>query len=387
MWGSSDQRKIVVVGAGIVGSAVAYFLARRGMDVTVIDSRSPSAGATGSSDGAVSVASKQPGMMMGLAQTARAFYGELEHNGLFAGLYQKRPTFLIARSEEEMGLLEMHADDLATAGERIEVAGYDRLRSLMPGLSEAAFGGVVVLDDGHALGYQIAERLLTRSRVAIIRDCTCEALTLRAEKTTGIRTTRGHIPADIVVIAAGLGSARLCGLESVLFPRKGQIVITDRGTIGGAAFDGHLMAASYIAAKRRGSKSAPSPIGLVIDPLLTGQFLIGGTREDNRSDTGTDIMSIAGIVREAAELYPPLMARRVIRTFSGIRTATRDGLPVAGYHPSIHNLVLATGFEGDGICLGPYAGRVIADMVIGKPANPEFAPLDPSRFLPAGAKS
>ncbi|NWM44851.1 FAD-binding oxidoreductase, partial [Escherichia coli] len=82
-----------------------------------------------------------------------------------------------------------------------------------------------------------------------------------------------------------------------------------------------------------------------IDPLKTGQFLLGGTREDNRSDTGTDIESISQIVREAAALYPPLLARRVIRTFSGVRTATRDGLPIVGQHPTIENLVLATGFE------------------------------------------
>ena len=54
---------------------------------------------------------------------------------------------------------------------------------------------------------------------------------------------------------------------------------------------------------------------------MTGQFLIGGSREDNRSDPSTDAVTIAAILREALDLYPPLSGRRVLRSFAGVRTA------------------------------------------------------------------
>ncbi|MBN9217120.1 MULTISPECIES: FAD-binding oxidoreductase [Hyphomicrobiales] len=387
MYVNANAPKVVVVGAGIVGASAAYFLAKQRIAVSLIDTAGPSAGATGSSDGAVSVASKQPGMMMTLAQKARAFYSQLASEGVLAGIYHPRPTFLISRTEEEMELLEVHAHDLRASGEETEIADSERLKRFVPGLSDAAIGGVVVWNDGHALGYEVTERLLSRSGVEIIRNCRCDAVATAGARVTGVYTSQGLVSADAIVVAAGLGSSRLLGLEDVLFARKGQIVITDRGGIGHAAFDGHLMAASYIAAKRRGSKTAPSRVGLVIDPLKTGQFLLGGTREDNRSDTGTDIESISQIVREAAALYPPLLARRVIRTFSGVRTATRDGLPIVGQHPTIENLVLATGFEGDGICLGPYTGKIVADIITDKVTEPEYSLLAPQRFLAERAAS
>ena len=67
--------------------------------------------------------------------------------------------------------------------------------------------------------------------------------------------------------------------EVILIPRKGQMVVTDRAAAGRPAIDGHLMAASYLAAKR-GIVRDNAHIGLVIDPLVTGQFLIGGDGKD-----------------------------------------------------------------------------------------------------------
>jgi glycine/D-amino acid oxidase-like deaminating enzyme len=384
MLGSARAPKVVVVGAGIVGASIAYFLARAGVRVVLIDATAPSAGATGSSDGAVSVASKQPGTMMALAQRARGLYACLSEQGILTDLYHPRPTYLVARTSEEMGLLELHASDLRSAGEAIEIASRRQLLDQIPGFGDNVVGGVIVLNDGHALGYQITERLLRLGQTEILRNCACLGLSISGSRVTGVSTSHGDIPAEFVVVAAGLDSARICGFEGAIFPRKGQIIITDRGQMGRSAFNGHLMAATYIAAKRRGARAAPSPIGLVIDPLITGQFLIGGTREDNRSDTGTDIASVSAILREAAELYPPLLARRVIRTFSGVRSASRDGLPIVGHHPAFGNLLVAAGFEGDGICLGPLTGKIVAELVLHTRTEVNIAALHPARLLKSG---
>jgi len=109
----------------------------------------------------------------------------------------------------------------------------------------------------------------------------------------GLRTSQDDLGADAVIVAAGLGSAGLCDQGDALQARKGQLIITDRARLTGPAFDGHMMSASYIAAKRGGAPPSVTPVGLVIDPLMTGQFLIGGTREDGWSDTGTDIRTVS----------------------------------------------------------------------------------------------
>jgi glycine/D-amino acid oxidase-like deaminating enzyme len=144
------------------------------------------------------------------------------------------------------------------------------------------------------------------------------------------------------------------------------------------------MSAAYLAAKRSADASRRNPVSLVIDPLNTGQLLIGGTREEGLADRETTVKHISKILREALEVYPPLERRRVIRTFSGVRTASVDGLPIVGPHPAIASLAIATGFEGDGICLGPLMGRLAAQIVLGQPCSLDIAPLSPARFVDAG---
>jgi glycine/D-amino acid oxidase-like deaminating enzyme len=76
---------ILIVGAGIVGASAAYFLRQAGCAVTVLDAATPAAGASGASDGLVSVGSKKPGFLMNIARHARDFYVEMERDGLVRG--------------------------------------------------------------------------------------------------------------------------------------------------------------------------------------------------------------------------------------------------------------------------------------------------------------
>ncbi|RDU97405.1 NAD(P)/FAD-dependent oxidoreductase [Trinickia dinghuensis] len=376
---------IIVVGAGIVGASAAYFLTQAGHAVTVIDADTPMAGASGASDGAVSVGSKKPGFLMQVAQRARDLYVELQRDGVLSGLFYSRPTYLFARNALEAEVLSLHATDLVDAGVRVDRLSTDELAHRIPGLSRSIVSAVSVPDDGHALGYQVVERMLRLAAPRIIRHAAVRSVRIEHGRAIGVETDAGFMGADAVLIAAGLGSKALLGLGEILRPRKGQIVITDRAADNQAAFDGQLMSASYLAAKRDVSASKRDPISLVIDPLLTGQFLIGGTREDGLGDGETTINYVSGMLRQAVDIYPSLEQRRVIRTFAGVRTATVDGIPIVGAHPHHAALTIATGFEGDGICLGPLMGRLAAEIVMGKPCSLDIgiSPLSPSRFSAA----
>lgn len=376
---SSASIHVAVIGAGIVGAAAAHFLAAAGARVTLLDTSGPAAGATGASDGAVSVASKRPGPMMDLARHARAFYVRSEGDGLFRGLFHRRSTFLVARTAIEADLVAQHGADLAAAGERVVEISRAALLDRIPGLGASVCAALEIPDDGHALGYEITERLLHTSRVSIRRNAPVSEIVMRGGRVGGVAIRDELLAADAVLVAAGIGSTPLLGLGEILIPRKGQMVVTDRASTAGPAIDGHLMAASYLAAKR-GIVRDNAHIGLVIDPLMTGQFLIGGSREDHRSDHTTDALTIAAILREALDLYPPLAGRRVLRSFAGVRTASRDGLPIVGLHPHREGIVIATGFEGDGICLGPFMGACAARLLLGEKPAADLSALAPQRF-------
>lgn len=378
---------VVVVGAGIVGAATAYYLRQAGAAVTIVDARTPSSGATGASDGAVSVATKRPGPMMRLALEARTLYRSLTRDGTLAGLFHTRPTYLFARTVEEAALLRKHGNDLEREGERVLPMTRKELLQQVPGLGTSILAVLAAPDDGHALGYQIVNRLLARAGIEPRRYAAVRRLTVAQGRVVGVETDTDRIAADMVVVAAGLGSGGLVGLGDILIPRKGQLVVTDRAVADGAALPGPLMSAAYLVAKRAIKPVASSENGgvsLVIDPLRTGQFLIGSSREEGRGDRQTDAPTVASILREALDVYPPIARQRVIRTFAGIRTATRDGLPIVGRHPQLGGLVIATGFEGDGICLGPLMGAAAARLACDHDPEIDIAALSPERFHATG---
>ena len=376
---SHGARHVIVIGAGIVGAATAFFLSRAGAHVTVLDTSTPAAGASGASDGAVSVASKRPGPMMELACASRAIYRQLVQHGVLTDIYHARPTYLFARTDEEVAVIAQQGADLMELGERILPLTHAQLMQRVPGLGRHVLAGMKVPDDGHALGYRVVDRLLQVANAPVRRFTPVQRLVVSGARVVGVVTPDGPLVADAVVVAAGLGTAALVGLDNILIPRKGQLIVTDRASLSGAALPGPLMSAGYLAAKRRmvlGQSSA----SLVIDPLVTGQFLIGSSRETGFADRQTDIHTVSTLLREALAVVPALAQRRVIRTFAGIRIGTQDGLPIVGRHPTLPGLFIATGMEGDGICLAPVVGSAVADMVLGLPAKVDVSVLDPARF-------
>jgi glycine/D-amino acid oxidase-like deaminating enzyme len=373
---------ILIVGAGIVGASAAYFLRQAGCAVTVLDAATPAAGASGASDGLVSVGSKKPGFLMNIARHARDFYVGMERDGLVRGLFNQRPTFLFARNESEAEIMALHGRDLESAGVRVESLGGAEFGRRIPGVSPGIVAALAVPEDGHALGYQIVDRMLKLSAARVVRNAAVRGIKVEQGRAMGVLTDAGDFIGDAVLIAAGLGSAALAGLGEILVPRKGQIIITDRAADSVPAFEGPLMSAAYLAAKRSVDASKRNPVSLVIDPLNTGQLLIGGTREEGLADRETTVQHVSKILQEALDVYLPLERRRVIRTFSGVRTASVDGLPIVGRHPVVQGLSIATGFEGDGICLGPLMGRLASEIVLGRPCSLDIEALSPARFAP-----
>lgn len=379
---------VIVIGAGIVGVAASYFIAEAGARVLTLDEKHPCGGTTGSCDAAVSVATKKPGLMMRLATSGIDTYRRLTAAGV-VGSFNERPTYLVAQTVEEAEVLERHAAALRTAGVTAETKTGDAMRALAPGLSDDVVGGVVAPDEGHAVGYRVVDDLLRHSRAALRRPVRVDGILIDGGRVAGVATEAGELRADTVVLAAGLGSGDLVaslGLDLTIRPRKGQIAVTERRTP--FRLDGSLISARYLLSKgSQKFEDSESPtwrryrFGTVIAPLETGQLLIGATREDGHGETAVDHQALTGILREAVRLYPPAAGGRLLRAFAGLRAAVSDGLPILGPHPSITGLWLATGFEGDGIGLGPLVGSLVHKMIAGEALGEDISPLAPSRFV------
>lgn len=377
------QPPVIVIGAGIVGAATAYFLTRAGLSVHLIEASVPASEATGAADGAVSVASKRPGPMMVVARAGAALYRELAEEGLFRGVFDVRPTFLVALTDAEAEVLSSHAAALQEAQASVRRLGGGEIAARLPGISRKAIAVLEVENDGHAVGYSIVSRLIAASGLKVMRNMPVTALEYGPQpgRVTGVRIGDRVLAARAVVVAAGGGAGRLVGLPDVSRARRGQQLVTERAPALNASLPGSVLSCSYLLSKKTtAAEPASRGYGVVIDPLKTGQFLIGATREEGQTSRENDIEAISHLAVSAREMMPGLGDLRIIRCFAGIRTAMRDGFPMVGQIDGIENLFVASGFEGDGICLGPLTGRIVAGLVQGIAPSIDISAFDPARF-------
>ena len=130
-----------------------------------------------------------------------------------------------------------------------------------------------------------------------------------------------------------------------------------------------MLCACYLAAKHNpesldmNNRQHRLGVGTVIEQTAAGQLLIGSTREFVGFDHQTTLVGAEAVAKHACELFPGLASVNIIRTFSGLRPKTEDGLPILGPVESLPGLIMATGHEGDGIALAPITGKLIADYV------------------------
>lgn len=381
------KRHVVIVGAGIIGASIAYHLSRQDMKVTIVDVEGPSAGASGSSDGAVAIATKSPGCLMNLALQSKAYYSELsQSSGPLSGVYHERSTFLVATTDAEVAYVTKQAESLRQAGASLRALGGTTLLNTLPELRRNIPLVLEIQEEGHALGYDVVQHFLKHGEATIRRNTAVTGIELQASsnRCVGVKTSDGVISADDVVVAAGLGSSQLIP-QIDIHAQRGQLIITERTDISNK-FPGALFFASYLAAKSGPADNelqpadGPDGAALVIDPLSTGQLLIGSTREASDDPAHTEFGAVQHILKQAIDYVPTLDRLNVIRVFAGIRARTSDGLPVVGQVPLSDGLWVATGFAGDGICLAPLVGRELAGMMIGKNTFVDFESLNPARL-------
>jgi len=378
------QFDAIVAGAGIIGASIAYHLASSGLRVAVMDASGPAAAASGASDGAVSLCSKQPGALSRLAAEAIEYCGELalENQPLFR-VFQRRPSYYFSTSGVEDDAL----DDLARRLKKMN--GPVRVKSDVQGGKAPFETGsdvhrIVEIDgEGHMLGFAATDAFLTAAPIE--RLWPCRLMEFNATDTkVDVITDQGLFEATYLVLATGVSTnAYLPDLP--LRRRSGQLIITERRK-GGAGLPGAMTSASYLLKKGGINDNLMSP-PVVVDPLETGQLLIGSTREDGGSARQTDFLRVKRILTYACRYYPPLALYRIIRVFAGVRAAVSDGLPIVGPVSGHRNVLAATGFEGDGICLAPLIGREVSALIRGGTVSNDVRSLSPQRFGASEAAS
>ena len=135
---------------------------------------------------------------------------------------------------------------------------------------------------------------------------------------------------------------------------------------------GRVFGASYLMGKLQklggdeGRRASSYSSGMAVGQQPNGNFIIGATREFGGVNTSNTFKAIADLSRQTVELFPILRNVQIIRVFSGLRPAAVSGMPTIKRYSEPEGFIVAAGHEGDGICLSPITGKIVAEIVAGK---------------------
>lgn len=365
----SSTPDVLIVGAGVIGCATAYYLAGEGAHVTVIEQESVASGASGVAAAMFSRPhdgdpladlsdfsyERHAELAMQLPTEAGADYG-----------YLVGPELWVAFEPQAAASLEAMLPAFRARNPAARWVDGCGALELEPRLNPATLGAIVG-EQAQVIASTFTTALATAAerRGVTIRHGKVDGLTAAGGRATGVRLASGEtVAAGTVLLAGGAWSGEASawtGVRIPVFPVRGQILRLDPP-------DPQLRTAIY----------GPE-MYLVLK--ADGSTLAGATEEPEAGFAAvTTPEGLAHIMDAAIEMAPFLADAKLVHHMVGLRPGSEDSLPLIGAVPGWESLFIATGHFMRGMELSAGTARAVADLVLGRPSPVDLTAFDPGRF-------
>ena len=346
---------VVIIGGGVMGSAIAYNLAKEGLKPAVIERGDIGGEASGSNGGGVRQSARNL-KEMPLAMESIRMYGHLHEELGMDVEYVREGNLRLCASEEEVDAMRKSVENQKAVGLELEMLDRKKILEINPYVSEKVMGASYCPTDGHANPLLVTYAFFKKAKSLGAQFFTHEAVTdirLQKGKVTAIVTDKQVIETDLVVNAAGVSGrkvANMVGLDLPMKPVFSEALITEPYPPVFKQMIGHAKGLFY------GRQT-------VHGPFFWGGFV--GT-ETFIHQEGKPLFHYIGpaISRMLIDYFPALKDLHVIRTWSGLIAQMSDAIPVLGLTEEVPGFVFATGFSGHGFGLAPVIGRLISELIM-----------------------
>jgi glycine oxidase len=363
---------IVVVGAGIIGCAIAYELARRGASVQIVDDRPAGMGATQASAGVLAPYIEAAEGSPLLELTVRSldlfdsFVARLNAVTGVSIAYRRTGTLDIATEEERIRRFGATAEMLARRGVAAELLDRQAARTEEPYVTDEVLGGLLIPSHGFVAATELTRALAGAARrhgAQLIERGRVRRIS-RAGDDLIVETDRGSLAGNGVVMAAGswAGDIEIEGVpvRVPVRPVRGQLL--QLGWSGPTLRRVTWGERCYLV------------------PWEDGTLLVGATVEDAGFDERTTTAGVRDLIEAACELVPHAWAASFVAARAGLRPASMDELPIIGASSVLPNLMYATGHYRNGILLSPLTAELVADAMLENRLDPLLETTRPQRF-------
>jgi glycine/D-amino acid oxidase-like deaminating enzyme len=366
-----DRRAdIIIVGAGVIGTSCAYFLARRGARILLLERSHLAAGASGASAAMINLAphSEVPEPLRPLNAESYRLIPELEQDFDRSVELLRGGTLFVAMDEEESGYIRKLCEEFQQMGidsmilEGSEACRFEPL--LNPNVQAACLNPV----NYHVNPFRLCEGFLKaaqRRGTRVKFGVTVRDVSAGSGKIERIDTDRGSYQADWVVVAAGAHTPQL--LSSIapgipVEPARGQVIITEACplvTHRTIFFSKHLY----------------------VKQNLSGNFYLGSQTEFVGFENRITMEQLTSIIKALGRGIPLLTRLKALRCFAGFRPMSADELPIIGAVPDCPRLIVATGHGRTGMRYSASTGKAVSELILDGKTELPIEAFGAERFM------
>ncbi len=365
---------VVVIGGGIVGCAVAYYLAKSGVQVSLVEKRFMASGSSGAAQSNLSLQARTPGPELDLAIDSMRIYEDLEEELGYRIDFRRTGSLMFATKKDKWKEMQEKAEKQKEKNLNNTLLRGHQLKDFENVLCcDGIVGAVLNNDDAIVncirvnVGYSIA---IQRLGVRIFNYTEVTDVRVVNHKVVSVVTSEGEIKTNVVVNAAGAWSShigRMAGISIPVMPSRGHIIVTEVTFPVTERFIGEIGGLAIPESNGKSAKTSDtgSDFGFCFSQTEEGNCLIGLSHEFLGYDVQTNFKVIRMIARRAIRFIPILRDVKCVRTFVGLRPYTPDGLPILSGVEDLKGFFVATGHDSKGIMLGPASGRFLSELILG----------------------
>ena len=364
---------VVIIGGGVIGTSIAYHLAKMGAQNTVVLERESmlGMGSTGKCAGGIRQQFSTEVNIRLSMESVRFFENFREELDADPEFRQNGYLFL-ATTEEEVTAFQQNVALQRSLGLKVGILSPPEAKELVPALNvEDVLLATYCPTDGYADPHSVLQGFAKGARrlgVDMCTDTEATAIERKAGKVRAVATKQGRIETPVVVDAAGPWLAivgGMAGIELPVLPYRRQIFVT------------HPFPA------------IPDPVPMVIDfqPSFyfrkEGPGILMGMTDDEEPpsfNTHADWDFLAQVVEKAIHRAPILEQAGFMDGWGGLYAVTADDNPILGPLPELEGFICAGGFSGHGFMLSPATGRAIAELILEGQSTVDISALSINRL-------
>ena len=376
------NKKILIIGGGVIGLGIGWQLAKAGASVTIYEQaeagRAASWAAAGMLAPLAEAHTEEPELLkLGCQSLARypKWVRELEADAEMSIGYRVEGTLIVGLEPDDTHQLRHLYASQRDLGLEVEWLTGRAARDIEPALSPRVTAAIHCESD-----HQVDNRLMVKALQRAYQRCSgmlhennaVESIQIENGVATGIKTQDGEKhTGDVIVLSAGCESAQIQGLSDAIRPPVRPV----KGQMLALQMEEGITVKNVIRTIR-----ARYPTSVYLVPRTDGRLIVGATSEEMGFDMRLTAGGMFELLRGAWEAVPGVYELPVLETWAGLRPGSRDNAPILGKTP-VENLIYATGHYRNGILLTPITAYEISKLILTGETSETIVSFRLDRFL------